>query len=138
MEFAPELMIPDETLSINAGAIVVMGWQSCNQKGSFTNAVLHALAERYGFDLDTPFCDYPEKIRSILLHGTDGEKVDVYYEGQRGKGVYPVAFEGLIQNVNRRYRETGSETIKQEYEAFMRITPCKTCGGMRLKKNLLL
>ena len=137
MEFAPELMIPDETLSINAGAIVVMGWQSCNQKGSFTNAVLHALAERYGFDLDTPFCDYPEKIRSILLHGTDGEKVDVYYEGQRGKGVYPVAFEGLIQNVNRRYRETGSETIKQEYEAFMRITPCKTCGGMRLKKESL-
>ena len=95
MEFAPELMIPDETLSINAGAIVVMGWQSCNQKGSFTNAVLHALAERYGFDLDTPFCDYPEKIRSILLHGTDGEKVDVYYEGQRGKGVYPVAFEEM-------------------------------------------
>ena len=137
MEFAPELMIPDETLSINAGAIVVMGWQSCNQKGSFTNAVLHALAERYGFDLDTPFCDYPEKIRSILLHGTDGEKVDVYYEGQRGKGVYPVAFEGLIQNVNRRYRETGSETIKQEYETFMRITPCKTCGGMRLKKESL-
>ena len=137
MEFAPELMIPDETLSINAGAIVVMGWQSCNQKGSFTNAVLHALAERYGFDLDTPFCDYPEKIRYILLHGTDGEKVDVYYEGQRGKGVYPVAFEGLIQNVNRRYRETGSETIKQEYETFMRITPCKTCGGMRLKKESL-
>ena len=137
MEFAPELMIPDETLSINAGAIAVMGWQSCNQKGSFTNAVLHALAERYGFDLDTPFCDYPEKIRSILLHGTDGEKVDVYYEGQRGKGVYPVAFEGLIQNVNRRYRETGSETIKQEYENFMRITPCKTCGGMRLKKESL-
>ncbi len=137
MEFAPELMIPDESLSINQGAIVVMGWQSCHQKGSFTNAILQALSKHYKFSLDTPFKDYPDKIRNILIHGTNGEEVDVYYEGQRGKGVYPVAFEGLIKNVNRRYRETSSEAIKQEYENFMRITPCKECGGMRLKKESL-
>lgn len=137
MEFAPELMIPDESLSINEGAIVAMGWQSCYQKGSFTNAILQALCKRYNFSLDTPFQDYPEEIRHILIHGTGGEEVDVYYEGQRGKGVYPVAFEGLIKNMNRRYRETGSETMKQEYEAFMSITPCKECGGMRLKKESL-
>ena len=127
MEFAPELMIPDESLSINEGAIVAMGWQSCYQKGSFTNAILQALCKRYQFSLDTPFQDYPQKIRDILIHGTGGEEVDVYYEGQRGKGVYPVAFEGLVKNMNRRYRETGSETMKQEYEAFMSITPCEEC-----------
>lgn len=136
MEFAPELMIPDESLSINEGAIVVTGWQSCNQKGSFSGAVLTALAKHFSFSLDTPFQDYPQKIKDILWNGTE-EKVDVHYEGQRGKGVYPVAFEGLIKNVARRYRETGSEAIKQEYEAFMRITPCKECGGMRLKKESL-
>ncbi len=137
MEFAPELMIPDESLSINEGAIAVLGWQSCYQKGSFTNAILQALCQKYGFSLDTPFQDYPEKIRNILIHGTDGEEVEVYYEGQRGKGVYPIAFEGLIKNVGRRYRETGSETMKQEYEAYMSITPCKECNGMRLKKESL-
>lgn len=137
MEFSPELMIPDESLSINEGAIVAMGWQSCHQKGSFTNAILQALAKHYQFSLDTPFRDYPQEVRDILINGTDGEEVEVYYEGQRGKGVYPVAFEGLVKNVNRRYRETGSETMKQEYEAFMRITPCKECGGMRLKRESL-
>nr|MBQ8252254.1 excinuclease ABC subunit UvrA [Lachnospiraceae bacterium] len=137
MEFAPELMIPDESLSINEGAIVAMGWQSCHQKGSFTNAVLQALSKHYQFSLDTPFRDYPQKVRDILINGTGGEEVEVYYEGQRGKGVYPVAFEGIIKNVNRRYRETSSETMKQEYEAFMRITPCKECGGMRLKRESL-
>ena len=137
MEFSPELMIPDESLSINEGAIVAMGWQSCHQKGSFTNAILQALAKHYQFSLDTPFRDYPQKVRDILINGTDGEEVEVYYEGQRGKGVYPVAFEGLVKNVNRRYRETGSDTMKQEYEAFMRITPCKECGGMRLKRESL-
>ncbi len=137
MEFVPELMIPDESLSINEGAIVAMGWQSCYQKGSFTNAILQALCKRYHFSLDTPFQDYPEEVRNILIHGTGGEEVEVHYEGQRGKGVYPVAFEGLIKNMNRRYRETGSETMKQEYEAFMSITPCEECGGMRLKKESL-
>ncbi len=137
MEFAPELMIPDESLSINEGAIAVMGWQSCCQKGSFTNAILQALSARYQFSLDTPFCEYPQEVRDVLIHGTGGEEVNVYYEGQRGKGVYPVVFEGLIKNVNRRYRETSSETMKQEYEAFMHITPCKECGGMRLKKESL-
>ena len=115
MEFSTELMIPDESLSINEGAIVAMGWQSCYQKGSFTNAILQALCKRYNFSLDTPFQDYPEDVRHILIHGTGGEEVDVYYEGQRGKGVYPVVFEGLIKNMNRRYRETGSETMNQEY-----------------------
>ena len=137
MEFAPELMIPDESRSINDGAIVAMGWQSCSQKGSFTNAILQALCKRYQFSLDTPFRDYPKEVRDVLIYGTGGEEVDVYYEGQRGKGVYPVAFEGLIKNMNRRYRETGSETMKQEYEAFMTITPCEECGGMRLKKESL-
>ncbi len=137
MEFTPELMIPDESLSINQGAIAVTGWQSCYQKGSFTNAILQALCKRYDFSLDTPFRDYPKKIRDILIYGTDGEEVEVYYEGQRGKGIYPVAFEGLIKSVNRRYRETSSETMKQEYESFMSITPCQECGGMRLKKESL-
>lgn len=137
MEFDVELMIPDESLSINEGAIAVTGWQSCADKGSFTNAVLQALCREYHFDLDTPFGQYSDKVKYVLLHGTDGKKVDVYYEGQRGKGVYPVAFEGLIKNVERKYRETASDIMKQEYETFMRITPCKLCGGMRLKKESL-
>ncbi len=137
MEFDVELMVPDKSLSINQGAIAVTGWQSCNDKNSFTNAILQALCKEYGFDLDTPFGDYPEKIQNILLHGTGGKEVPVHYSGQRGQGVYPVAFEGLIRNVERRYRETGSDIMKQEYESFMRITPCKVCGGMRLKKESL-
>ncbi len=137
MEFDVELMIPDTSLSINEGAIAVTGWQSCMDKGSFTNAVLQALCKAYQFDLDTPFEDYPEKIKEMLIHGTGGKSVDVYYEGQRGKGVYPVAFEGLIKNVERRYRETASDIMKQEYESFMRITPCKLCKGMRLKQEAL-
>ena len=137
MEFAPELMIPDRSLSINQGAIVVMGWQSCNEPGSFTNATLQALAEEYKFDLDTPFEKYPEKIQNIILYGTNGHAVKVRYRGQRGEGVYDVAFEGLIANVQRRYRETGSESIKAEYETFMRITPCSVCHGQRLKASSL-
>ena len=137
MEFDVDLMIPDKELSINQGAIVVTGWQSCTDKGSFTNAILQALCKTYNFSLDTPFEEYPESVKNIILHGTDGKTVDVYYEGQRGKGVYPVAFEGLIKNVERRYRETGSETMKQEYESFMQFTPCKLCGGMRLKREAL-
>lgn len=137
MEFDVDLMIPDKELSINQGAIVVTGWQSCTDKGSFTNAILQALCKSYNFSLDTPFEEYPESVKNIILHGTDGKTVDVYYEGQRGKGIYPVAFEGLIKNVERRYRETGSETMKQEYESFMQFTPCKLCGGMRLKREAL-
>ncbi len=137
MEFDVDLMIPDKELSINQGAIVVTGWQSCTDKGSFTNAILQTLCKAYHFSLDTPFEEYPESVKNIILHGTDGKTVDVYYEGQRGKGVYPVAFEGLIKNVERRYRETGSETMKQEYESFMQFTPCKLCGGMRLKREAL-
>ena len=130
-------MIPDRTLSINQGAITVLGWQSCQQPGSFANAILQALAKEYHFDLDTPFGEYPQKIQDILLHGTGGKEVLVYYEGQRGKGQYPIAFEGLIRNVERRYRETGSDATKQEYETFMRITPCRLCKGQRLKKEAL-
>ncbi len=137
MEFDEDLMIPDKSLSINDGAIVVMGWQSCNSKGSFTNAILEALSKEYGFSLDTPYEEYPEKIQDILIHGTGGHEVQVYYEGQRGKGVYPIAFEGLIKSVSRRYRETSSEVVKAEYESFMRITPCDTCGGRRLKRESL-
>jgi excinuclease ABC subunit A len=137
MEFDVDLMIPDQRLSILQGAITVMGWQSCNQPGSFTYAILEALQKHYKFDLSTPFEQYPERIKSILLHGTDGEMVDVRYESQRGKGVYPVAFEGLIKNVQRKYRETVSEYMKKEYEAFMRITPCARCRGMRLKEESL-
>ena len=137
MEFDVELMVPDKSLSINQGAIAVTGWQSCNDKNSFTNAILQALCKEYGFDLDTPFGEYPEEIQNVLLHGTGGKEVPVHYSGQRGQGVYPVAFEGLIRNVERRYRETGSDIMKQEYESFMRITPCKVCGGMRLKKESL-
>ena len=137
MEFAPELMIPDPSLSIDDGAIAVMGWQSVTNEGSFTRATMEALAKKYKFDLSTPFQDYPQKIRDIILHGTKGEKVDVHYVGQRGRGVYSIEFEGLIKNVERRYRETASDTTKQEYETFMRITPCSECGGRRLKKESL-
>ena len=137
MEFSPELMIPDRQLSINQGAIAVMGWQSCNTAGSFTNAILQALAQEYHFSLDTPFEEYPQEIQDILLYGTGGKEVLVYYEGQRGKGEYPIAFEGLIKSVERRYRETASEFSRQEYESFMSITPCKLCNGMRLKKEAL-
>lgn len=137
MEFDADLMIPDKSLSINQGAITVMGWQSCADESSFTNAILRALAKEYQFDLDTPFEQYPEKIKEILIHGTGGKEVLVHYKGQRGEGVYPIAFEGLIKNVERRYRETGSDIVKQEYETFMRITPCKECGGQRLKKESL-
>ncbi|MDO4344539.1 MAG: excinuclease ABC subunit UvrA [Eubacteriales bacterium] len=137
MEFDEELMIPDPSLSLSEGAIAVMGWQSSNKPGSFTRATLEALAKEYKFSLDTPYEKLPEEIRHMLLHGTDGRKVKVHYAGMRGVGVYDVAFEGLIKNVERRYRETGSESSRQEYEAFMRITPCRTCGGQRLKKEAL-
>ncbi|MDD6616552.1 MAG: excinuclease ABC subunit UvrA [Lachnospiraceae bacterium] len=137
MEFDEDLMIPDKSLSILEGAIAVTGWQSCTDSGSFTRAILDALAQEYGFDLATPFQDYPEKIHDILIHGTNGHEVKVRYKGQRGEGVYDVAFEGLIKNVERRYRETGSDTMKQEYESFMQITPCKLCKGQRLKKSAL-
>ncbi len=137
MEFDVDLMIPDKSISINDGAITVMGWQSCTDKGSFTHAILVALCKEYGFDLDTPFEKYPEKIQNILLYGTGGKEVEVHYQGQRGRGVYPVAFEGLIKSVERKYRETASDIMKQEYETFMRITPCKECKGMRLKKESL-
>lgn len=137
MEFDEELMIPDKSKSIEEGAITVMGWQSCNDPSSFTNAILKALAKEYKFKLSTPFEKYPEEIKDIIIHGTGGKEVEVHYEGQRGKGVYPVAFEGLVRNVERRYRETGSDIMKQEYESFMRVTPCKVCGGMRLKKTSL-
>ena len=137
MEFDVDLMIPDKTLSIQEGAITVLGWQSCTDKGSFSRAILDALAEEYGFDLNTPFEQYPQKVQDILIHGTDGKKVKVHYKGQRGEGVYDVAFEGLIKNVERRYKETGSDSIKQEYETFMRITPCPSCKGQRLKPEAL-
>lgn len=137
MEFDEDLMIPDKSLSIMQGAIVVLGWQSCADKGSFTRSILDALAKEYGFDLDTPFEDYPKKIQDVLLYGTGGKEVKVHYKGQRGEGVYDVAFEGLIRNVERRYRETFSETSKAEYETFMRITPCSLCKGKRLKQSSL-
>ena len=137
MEFDVDLMIPDRSLSINEGAIAVTGWQSCTDKKSFTNAVLQALCREYKFDLDTPFGEYPEKIQHLLIYGTNGKEVEVHYVGQRGKGIYPVAFEGLIKNVERKYKETFSDTMKQEYESYMRITPCKECKGMRLKKEAL-
>ena len=137
MEFDIDLMIPDKSLSISEGAIAVMGWQSCTDKGSFTRAILNALAEEYHFSLDTPFQDYPEEIQNILIHGTNGHAVKVYYKGQRGEGIYDVVFPGLIKNVEQRYKETGSDAMKQEYESFMRITPCKTCKGQRLKKESL-
>ncbi len=137
MEFDVDLMIPDRSLSISQGAITVMGWQSCTDKGSFTRAILDALAKEYHFDLDTPFENYPQQIQDILIHGTNGREVKVYYKGQRGEGVYDVAFEGIVKNVERRYRETGSDTMKQEYESFMRITPCPSCKGQRLKPEAL-
>ena len=137
MEFDVDLMIPDQSLSIDEGAIVVMGWQSCTDKGSYTRAILKALCKEYNFSLDTPFQDYPQEVKDILIHGTNGREVKVYYKGQRGEGIYDVAFEGIIKNVERRYRETGSETMKAEYESFMRITPWHECGGQRLKKSAL-
>ena len=137
MEFEVDLMIPDQSLSIDEGAIVVMGWQSCTDEGSYTRAILEALCKEYNFSLSTPFQDYPQEIKDILIHGTNGREVKVYYKGQRGEGIYDVAFEGIIKNVERRYRETGSETMKAEYESFMRITPCHECGGQRLKKSAL-
>ena len=137
MEFDEDLMIPDKSLSISQGAIAVMGWQSCTDKGSFTHAILKALSEAYGFSLDTPFEDYPQKVHDVLVHGTDGQEVKVQYKGQRGEGVYDVAFEGLVRNVERRYRETYSEASKAEYETYMRITPCKACKGQRLKQSSL-
>ena len=137
MEFDPELMIPDRSLSISQGAIAVMGWQSCTDKGSFTRAILDALCEEYHFSLDTPFQDYPQEIQDVILYGTNGKVLKVRYKGQRGEGVYDVAFQGLIRNVEQRYRETGSETMKQEYESFMQITPCPKCKGQRLKKESL-
>lgn len=137
MEFDVDLMIPDKRLSINEGAIAVTGWQSCTDPSSFSGSILAALAKEYNFDLDTPFMDYSDDIKDILLYGTNGHKVKVYYQSQRGKGEYDIAFEGLIANVAKRYRETGSETMKQEYESFMRQTPCKECGGRRLRKEAL-
>lgn len=137
MEFDEDLMIPDKSLSISQGAIVVMGWQSCTDKGSFTRAILDALAEEYHFSLDTPFQDYPKEIHDIIIYGTDGHEVKVRYKSQRGEGIYDVAFEGLIENVNRRYKETFSEASKAEYETYMRITPCPACKGQRLKKESL-
>ena len=137
MEFDVNLMIPDKRLSINEGAIQAMGWQSCNDPKSFTYAILNALSKAYNFSLDTPFGEYPDEIKNVLIHGTGGREVEVHYTGQRGSGVYPVAFEGLIKNMERRYRETGSDVMKQEYEEFMRITPCKVCKGQRLKASSL-
>lgn len=137
MEFDEDLMIPDKNVSIADGAITVLGWQSCTDKSSYTRAVLDALAEEYDFSLSTPFCEYPKKIHDILIYGTNGKSVKVHYRGQRGVGVYDVAFEGLIKNVERRYRETGSDSTKQEYETFMRVTPCQACHGQRLKPTSL-
>ena len=137
MEFDEDLMIPDKTVSIADGAITVLGWQSCTDKSSYTRAILDALAEEYDFSLSTPFCEYPKKIHDILIYGTNGKSVKVHYRGQRGVGVYDVAFEGLIKNVERRYRETGSDSTKQEYETFMRVTPCQACHGQRLKPTSL-
>lgn len=137
MEFEPELLIPDKSLSLNDGAISCMGWQSSKSSGSFTNAILIAMAKEFNFSMDTPFNELPEKIQEMLIHGTGGKEVLVHYKGQRGEGIYPVAFEGLIKNMERRYRETSSDVMKQEYEAFMSITPCKLCKGMRLKQESL-
>ncbi len=137
MEFSPELMIPDRTVSLNDGAITVLGWASSTETSSFTHAILSALAKEYDFSLDTPFQDLPESVQKIIIYGTNGHSVKVHYKGQRGEGIYDVAFEGLIRNVQRRYRETASQTMKEEYETFMNITPCPACGGQRLKKESL-
>lgn len=134
MEFDLDLMIPDMSLSIDEGAIAVIGWQSSTEKTSYTRAILEALAREYDFRLDVPFESYSDEVKKILIHGTDGKEVKVYYKGQRGEGIYDVAFEGIIRNVERRYRETSSDTIKAEYETFMKITPCHECHGQRLKK----
>ena len=137
MEFDPDLLIPDRSLSLNEGAISCMGWQSSNDMGSFTNAILRALSKEYKFSLETPFENLNEEVQEILIHGTKGKEVKVHYVGQRGEGVYPIVFEGLVKNMERRFRESSSEISKQEYETYMRITPCKACGGMRLKKEAL-
>ena len=137
MEFDPDLMIPDQSLSINDGAIVVLGWQSCNDGKSYSNAILKALSAEYGFSLDTPFQDYPQDIKDLLLYGKNSRPVKVYYKGQRGEGVYDITFEGLLKSVARRYRETSAESTKAEYETFMTITPCEVCGGKRLKPTAL-
>ncbi len=137
MEFDVDLMIPDPSLSIDEGAIAVLGWQSCTDRGSYTRAILEGLCKEYNFSLSTPFQEYPQEIKDILIHGTNGREVKVHYIGQRGEGFYDVAFEGIVKNVERRYRETGSDTMKAEYESFMRITPCHECGGQRLKKSAL-
>ncbi len=137
MEFDEDLMIPDKSLSIAGGAIAVMGWQSCTDPSSFTYGILQALSKEYGFDLNTSYEELEPEVRQVLLHGTNGREIKVHYKGQRGEGVYDIAFEGLIKNVERRYRETGSEVMRQEYETFMRITPCKSCKGQRLKKTSL-
>ena len=137
MEFDAELMIPDESLSIDEGAIVVTGWQSATDEGSFTRAILNALAKEYGFSLDTPFKDYSDEVKDIIINGTNGKSVKVRYKGQRGEGVYDIAFEGLVRNVQKRYRETSSDLMKQAYEEFMRITPCTACHGQRLKPSSL-
>lgn len=137
MEFDPDLMIPDQSLSINDGAIVVLGWQSCNDGKSYSNAILKALSAEYGFSLDTPFQDYPQDIKDLLLYGKNSRPVKVYYKGQRGEGVYDITFEGLIKSVARRYRETSAESTKAEYETFMTVTPCEVCGGKRLKPTAL-
>ncbi|MFR3951702.1 MAG: excinuclease ABC subunit UvrA [Coprococcus eutactus] len=137
MEFDPDLMIPDQSLSINDGAIVVLGWQSCNDGKSYSNAILKALGKEYGFSLDTPFQDYPQDIKDLLLYGKNSRPVKVYYKGQRGEGVYDITFEGLLKSVARRYRETSAESTKAEYETFMTITPCEVCGGKRLKPTAL-
>ena len=137
MEFDEELMIPDKSLGIAQGAIQVTGWQSCTDSSSYTYAILKALSEEYNFDLNAPYQELSEEVRRMLIYGTDGREVKVYYKGQRGEGVYDVAFEGIIKNVQRRYRETGSDYVKQEYEQFMRITPCQECKGQRLKKTSL-
>ena len=137
MEFDPELMIPDQSLSINEGAIMAPGWASVVDDKSFSGSLLKAIAEEYGFSLDTPLGKYPKKVKDLLIHGTGGKAVKVHYRGQRGVGVYDIAFEGLIKNIEQRYRETGSDIMKQQYEAFMRITPCAACGGRRLKESSL-
>ena len=137
MEFSEDLLLPDKSLSISEGAIVGMGWQSCTDPSSYTYAILKALSEEYKFDLNTPFEELSQEVKDMLVYGVGARPVKVYYKGMRGEGVYDVTFEGLIRNMERRYRETGSDTMKQEYETFMRITPCKLCQGMRLKKESL-
>ena len=137
MEFDEELIVPDPSLSINEGAIAAPGWQSVVKEGSYSRSTMEAMATEYGFSLDTPFQDYPAEVHDIIWHGTEGRRVEVHYTGRHGSGVYNIAFEGILNNIQKRYRETGSEVAKQEYESFMQITPCHTCGGKRLKKESL-